>query len=80
VKLYLVCLSSGGAHEPDGVFSHWSTPDAAIAEAERLSALYPAMDSDQITIAVTDVDVPHDDARRTWAPDGWQAFRRKAES
>ena len=75
MKVFLVCHSTGGAHESSGVFSVWSTKDVAIAEARRLSALY----NDEIEIAEVDMDVRHNEADVTFAPPHWRVYSKNGD-
>lgn len=69
--VYLVCGGTHGGHENSSVYSVWSDPDAAIAEAERLSSV----DGAAIEIAVCERDTPRDADDVTWNAVPWRAFK-----
>ena len=69
--VFLVCEGTGGAHEASAVYSVWTDRHAAIAEARRLSKLYPDA---EIEIAYVAINESHNDATITDAPAYWMDF------
>ena len=77
--IYLVCESTDGGHEFSGVYSVWSTGDAAIAEGERLMCEGLGR---KIEIATATLDAPFTvqdgecpDPYINYAPPSLESFR-----